>query len=324
MVKPLDPPHEPRVRAEAAAWLARRQTRPEDPQTRAALQAWLDQDERHRAAFSNVTEVWEVLPGAVAETRRSPVKPRGRSLASLALAACLLLVFAGVGALLWTGRSHVYQTAVGQQQSLALDDGTRVTLNTDSRIEVVFKRRERRVRLDRGEVAFDVAHDAKRPFVVWQGETQVRALGTSFVVRRDPDRLQVTLVKGRVEVDRQADRERRRIAMLKPGDRLTMIGEGGAVIDRPAFETILAWRKGEVMFDDVMLLEAANEVNRYTTTRRIRIDPSAASLRISGVFRISDSADFVETASALLGLKVSNQGADIVLSAPGSENNSSS
>src|SRR5690606_28626324 len=94
----------------------------------------------------------------------------------------------------------VVRTGVGEQRTVTLEDGSRVSLNTATRLSLHFDRGVRRVRLQSGEALFEVARDPGRPFVVESGDRQVRALGTAFIVRRDAGRIAVTLMEGSVEV----------------------------------------------------------------------------------------------------------------------------
>ena len=95
---------------------------------------------------------------------------------------------------------QVYQTHFGEQRSILLEDGSRITLNTASRIDVRFDKGQRFVRLLEGEALFEVAHDATRPFDVQTGATVLRALGTQFDVEMGPNLTTVTVVEGRVAV----------------------------------------------------------------------------------------------------------------------------
>lgn len=167
--------------------------------------------------------------------------------------------------------------------------------------------------LERGEALFKVHKDAARPFIVSEEDREVRALGTTFMVRRDPQFLAVTLIEGKVVITREVNRQAQNVATLAPGQRLRMFQGAGAAIDQPPMDVIMAWQGGEVMFDDVTLLEAAGELNRYTTRERIIVMPTAASLRISGVFSIREPQAFAETIAALYGLHIQRQGPEIIL-----------
>jgi transmembrane sensor len=214
---------------------------------------------------------------------------------------------AGVLALLGTGggytlltRPPIRETLVGEQQVVMLDDGTRVSLNTNSKVAILYSEDERRVRLDRGEAMFEVTKDPTRPFVVTSGDEQVRALGTTFIVRRESGKTAVTLLEGKVEVrgDAQA------IAVLAPGQRVTVTPTSGAALDRPSVEAVSAWRRGEVVFEDATLLEVAEELNRYSNGNLVVADPSLASLRISGVFSTSDLGEAARAIAELHNLRI--------------------
>jgi transmembrane sensor len=106
-----------------------------------------------------------------------------------------------IGAVLYLNRDNTaFTTGVGEQRMITLQDGSRIYLNSDTRLTVRLDKNRRLVRLAGGEALFDVAKNPSRPFIVDAGEMQVRAVGTEFVVRRDPHELAVTLVEGTVRI----------------------------------------------------------------------------------------------------------------------------
>lgn len=299
-----------RLNAEASAWLARLHG-PRGDDVEGALQDWLRADPAHQEAFERATELWDILPGAAAfdaEPRRST----SRRFVPLAIAASLA-VLAGAGAMTaFLNQPLTFDTQTGEQRTAALDDGSRISLNTDSHVTVKFARDERAVSLERGEAMFDVAHDAARPFVVRAGDEQIKALGTSFVVRRDGDRVRVTLLSGKVEVARVGERSRV-LAVLAPGERVSATPDTVPVLDRPSLDAITAWRRGELRFRDTPLSEAVAEVNRYGRQRVIVNDARLASLPISGVFATDDPAEFAAAVAQLHGLRMRREGEAVVL-----------
>jgi transmembrane sensor len=94
----------------------------------------------------------------------------------------------------------VYATTLGEQRSLALNDGSTVQLNSLSKIRIRYSQYERTVDLVEGQALFHVAKDSTRPFIVYSGQTRVRAVGTQFDVYRKADGIVVTVVEGRVAV----------------------------------------------------------------------------------------------------------------------------
>jgi transmembrane sensor len=189
-----------------------------------------------------------------------------------------------------TNFSPVYRTAIGQRLALTLEDGSRVTLDTDSQVRVAYTDRERRLMLDRGQAIFEVAKHLPRPFIVQAGDQTVTAHGTAFDIRLAPDRVRVVLVEGKVSV---ASRDSRTIAM-EPNDVLT--AQAGAVTLHKVRDVaaLTRWRDGALVFEDRPLAEAVTELNRYSI-RQLRItDDAAGRLRISGAFRTDDATPFIE------------------------------
>lgn len=299
-----------RLNAEASAWLARLHG-PRGREAEGALQDWLKVDPAHQEAFERATELWELLPGAV-ELDEEPRSPARRRFVPLALAASVAAL-AGAGAItFYLNQAPTFDTRAGEQRTATLDDGSRIALNTDSHITVKFDRDEREVLLDRGEAMFDVAHDAKRPFVVRAGDEQIKALGTSFVVRRDGERVRVTLLRGKVEVTRIGERPRL-LAVLAPGERVSASPEVAPLLDRPALDTVTAWRRGELLFRNTPLSEAVAEVNRYGRERVVVNDARLGALPISGVFANDDPAEFAAAVAQLHGLKVRREDKAVLL-----------
>jgi transmembrane sensor len=128
------------------------------------------------------------VPRATIHTRRA-----------LAIAASLMLVMAALATYLLAPRG-IYATTLGEQRSLALNDGSTVQLNSLSKIRIHYTDRERTVDLIHGQALFHVAKDTARPFIVFSGQTRVRAVGTQFDVYRKADGTTVTVVEGRVAI----------------------------------------------------------------------------------------------------------------------------
>lgn len=300
-----------RVNAEASAWLARLHG-PRGGEAEGPLQDWLKGDPAHQEAFERATELWELLPGAAELDEEPRIPTTSRRFLPLALAASVA-VLAGAGAMtLYLDQAPTFDTGTGEQRTATLDDGSRIALNTDSHLTVKFDRDERQVSLDRGEAMFDVAHDAGRPFVVRAGEERIKALGTSFVVRRDGDRVRVTLLTGKVEVTRLGERPRL-LAVLAPGERLSASPQAVPVLDRPVLDAVTAWRRGELLFRNTPLSEAVAEVNRYGKERVVVNDARLAGLPISGVFATDDPAEFAAAVAQLHDLRVQREGDTVLL-----------
>lgn len=307
--------------AEAAAWLTRLQESERTEVTEAAFKEWLSASPAHARAFTRVNDVWELLPGAIAPSPpqlRAPRRHgmRERRIPWLAVAACAVLLLATAGFVrMLIPADHTYQTAIGEQRTVVLDDHTRVTLNTGTQLVVEYRRSERRILLEHGEALFHVAKNPRRPFVVQTEGDQVVALGTVFNVRSDPERVAVTLLEGKVWVGAQTSLPGQPAlsTVLAPGERLVMRADGSHALDRPDIEATMAWQQGLIYFDDTTLAEAAAELNRYGGEPIHITNPALAVLRVSGVFSVHDPAQFASAVASLHGLRVARDGSGIVL-----------
>jgi transmembrane sensor len=206
-----------------------------------------------------------------------------------------------------------YVTAAGEQRTVTLADGSTVTLDAASHIQVSLSAKERRVALLEGRALFEVAHDSSRPFSVTANDARVVALGTRFQVDRAAQTINITLTEGSVAVDKPGASLQRREKLL-PGEQLSL-EEGSAHWVKRTVDTQLAtsWTRGRHIFRDTPLSEAIDEVNRYSK-RKVRLgDPELATLRIGGNFVMGDSELVVPAFAAVLPLRVVDSGAEIVL-----------
>ncbi len=324
------------VRAEAAAWVARLHGPNRTPHVEAGLRRWLADDPEHAAAFELLTDTWEKS----ARLRRRPLEQVASwersgfriSFPRAALAAAATVVLAVLATIFYLHTDAV-TTGVGELRTLTLGDGSRVHLNTDTRIRVYYDKQTRHVSLERGEALFEVAKLPDWPFIVAAGGREIKALGTEFVVRRDGKRLSVMLMEGKVTVELrggatqssslgathategQSNRSppEAETFTLIPGDRVTFVGSATPTLDRPAPERITAWLRGEVALDNTSLADAVAEMNRYSHQRIVADDPALAVIRVSGIFQAGDLANFAQAVARMYHIKVLNQQDEIVL-----------
>jgi transmembrane sensor len=233
-------------------------------------------------------------------------------------AAAALLIVVGSAWWLLSG-SQQYRTRFGEQRSVLLDDGSRITLNTASAIEVDFGSRNRRlVRLLEGEALFEVAHDAARPFVVQSGEARVRAVGTQFDIYRRNNGTTVTVIEGRVAVlvpanqavaggdaNPNSARAATPAVLVSGGEQVTIAPHSATPPPHRAnLAAATAWTRRELVFDHRPLSEVADEFNRYN---RLHIAIEGATLKdqeVTGVFRSDDPASFLSFLSNTPGIEI--------------------
>jgi transmembrane sensor len=233
--------------------------------------------------------------------------PRLKAIGIAALAAIAVTAFAA-GLYIYLSPQR-FATSVGEQRSVVLNDGSIVTLNTSSRVEVRMARDHRVVRLLNGEALFQVAHDTQRPFDVMAAETIVRAIGTQFNVDRRPSGTTVTVVEGRVAVltapDEGQGGEGARLP-LEAGEQLTLPAQRGS--HHPAVHadvaTAIAWTQRKLVFEHRSLGEVADEFNRYNRAIiEIRSD-ELRSQEVTGVFQANDPGSFLAFLSRIPGVAI--------------------
>lgn len=303
---------------QAAAWFVRLRADDASDADRAAWQQWIALDECNRAAFARLQARWDEMgtwssePAVVAILSHLPrgqapkariARRRGRVRHWLAAAATI----AGVAfaAAWWVQADRAvdieYATAVGEKRVVELEDGTRLTLDTDTRLDVAYSRHERVVRLERGRALFEVVREG-RPLRVASALGEIRVVGTTFEVDQHAGGLAVTLVEGIVDV--QPARKGWALERLVPGERLSISGDGRAVRSLAPPEAV-SWKTGRLVFDDRSLAEAVAEFGRYSEAPIRLGDPSLAGIRVSGAFRSDDPSGFLEAMQLLHGVSSS-------------------
>jgi transmembrane sensor len=330
--------------AEASAWIARLHGEHRTAKVEAGFKRWLATSAEHRAAFELVNDIWvgverlpkPATPAFVRWPHAGLVLTWQRALAAVAVFAVI-----GIGAVLHF-RDPGLATRVGEQRNWSLEDGTRISLNTASRVHVHYDRVARRVELDEGEAFFEVAKRSDWPFIVTAGGKQVVALGTAFLVRRDEKRVVVTLVEGKVTVSpvgeapslasgqnpapesrpatgsssrplARALKESPEDVTLSPGQRVTFAANDRAALDRPALERVTAWQRGQVILDHTPLADAVVEMNRYSDVELKIEEPEAARAEVTGIFRIGDSENFAQAVAETYQLKIVNRAGQIAI-----------
>jgi transmembrane sensor len=309
---------------EAAAWLVRLHDPSCTQAQRRAFALWLEREEAHRVEFSRIEQTWRATGGingdlaglanarrmlAVHREQAMRTGSRGRRdfLAWLKIpalvAAMALLVLAGNA---WMGSnvpgfSATYVTAVGEIRRIQLEDGTRILLNTDSKITVALYRTRRAVTLERGEGWFEVAPDASRPFRVAAGAANVEVVGTRFSVGNLGETVDVAVEEGTVRVFRTG----------MPADVVTLVRGQGIRIAR--HDTPLqvastdvgqrtAWRSGRLIVSNRPLGEVAAELSRYRHTA-IRLSSDVARLPVTGVINIRNADEWLAALPATLAVR---------------------
>jgi transmembrane sensor len=317
------------IDAEACDWLVRLSDEDAGARDRDAFERWLAADPRHGETYDSLSRTWEdirALRGLAALVDPAPRRPFWRRLPQAfaarpmrpAFAALVAAAAAAIFLLPPLFDRPDYATAIAEMRSVALPDGSHVTLGAHSQIDVAFSETRRRIILRNGEAFFDVARNPDRPFFVHAGDAVVRVVGTKFDVRRSDARVGVSVLEGVVQVSRSGDpalrtADARRV--LRAGERLDMNRTRSpfdAAPALPAVERVRAtpagsWRQGRLSYDNAPLSELAADVNRYYRPGVRLASPDVGRLRITAAFRTDQIPAFMEALGAALPVDVERQ-----------------
>ena len=303
------------IDGQAADWATKRNLGELTPEEESAFEAWLTADIRHFGAYGRAEAVLarlERIPGsAIREVRArqvalTPAWTRRRVVLAGSIAASVAAAVCIGAALLQSDLSGSFATGIGQVREVVLSDGSIVTLNTNSRISVKYTEEQREIHLVQGEALFDVAKNKKRPFIVLAGDMQVRAVGTSFTVSMLPQRpIQVLVKEGVVELNRISNGKTTPVRVSANTEALALrdVPIVAAGVPKVKIERDLAWKFGQIAFDNQTLQDAAQEFARYSDVR-IVIDPTVANRTVTGLFASNDPISFAKAAAAVLKLQV--------------------
>lgn len=334
---------------EAGAWCMRIADGELSPRDRECFEAWLAEESENLAAFERTVRVWHqfgdgaAAPEAIAlrskalEAFRSANRKRWAPslnrplLAALALAASLVLLIVP-GAVWYSSLPTVYQTEVGERELAVLADGSRISLDADTRLDVRIRDEQRELVLKSGRAKFDVAKDPLRPFSVRAGDKVIVAIGTSFSVELLQSAVHVVLHEGKVSVLDAAETGSRTVSVrmaradepesvLKPGEELIVSQNGNSAVVLPADpERALSWESGQLTFVDEPLQIALERVNRYSRKKVQLGDSEAGKLPVNGVYNAGDVEAFVIGVDSVLPVRVADRGSAFVISSSRSRN----
>jgi transmembrane sensor len=307
------------IDAQASSWVSRID-RGLVAHEEASLSEWLSIDSRHVGALARARAVWRDLDRAqvfrIADAQRrtsADERKRPRIAHPKWVAAAIMLLAMGVAGWLWYPR-HQVSTAAGEVRQIPLSDGSRVTLDARTRIDVEFAPSARLIKLESGQALFEVAKDNRRPFVVLAGQYHVRAVGTAFLVSRNgASDAEVTVTKGTVEIWSDADPIAQSVSV--GGHSSLACGKiaPAEILTPKQLERLIGWRSGMLDLTGKTLAQAANEFNRYSNLRIEIADPQLASETLVGEVSSSDPGAFAEAAAAMLGARVRRDGDRLIL-----------
>jgi transmembrane sensor len=311
---------------EASVWFVEMRAGDVDAAGRQRFDAWVRKSPEHLRAYLEISEIWDDAPlvdeaqtvtadaliakaragaevvlfggrsvnGPAPEVSRPPLLPRARG--RWAAAAAVGAIACGLAALL--GYQHFrapeYSTGIGEQRVLTLADGTRVELNSRTRLTIRFTDERRDVELNEGQAMFTVAKDARRAFVVLSRNLAVRAVGTAFDVNQQGTNTTVTVVDGRVAVG-AADIASPAPVVVDAGEQVIAPVQVRKALraSRVNVSAATAWTHGELVFEGARLADVIEEFNRHNERQIVLAAPALQDMQISGVYASTDPELFI-------------------------------
>jgi len=343
--KPRASEHEA-IEARAAAWLAELDDGL-SPAEEKTFAEWRAEDPRHEAAVARLRMAWGALarlrdfrpearqhpdpdllaPVSQGNAVRFPLRPV-LGLAAAATIAATALVYWNTAARLelpptreMPVDSNHYATTQGGYQRATLPDGSVIELNENSEVTLAFAVSERRVQLTRGEVHFTVAKNKLRPFIVAANGVNVRAVGTAFNVKVDPQSIEVLVTEGTVSLHSSAEApmQMEDMPLMVAGERavVSISPEGWRPhLDRPGAEAIsmaLAWQNPRVVFQDATLADVVSQFNRRNEVQIRIADRELTTEPVEGNFEAENIEAFVRLMGSNTRIRVERPSPGLVI-----------
>lgn len=321
------------IKQAAARWYMRMREAAPDAPERTTFEVWLLSDRRHQAAYRLIestmddfssTDRLKELSNALTQklyfeqtARRKKISKLGSGLAVMLL--CVSLGFLGhTQYQTWQAEplsTHVQTTAVAQIVKRTLDDGSVITANANSALEIVYYRTQRLVKLTRGEAIFEVTKDAERPFVVETKQAKVTVLGTRFAVNQLSKKVRISVDHGRVQVARADGMEKALI--LRDGEVAEIQQEAAPFkVNRYAADSF-GFASGRIVFDQTDMFEVAETLSRYRQQPVKALFAGDQTPKVNAVLKVSELEDFIQTLPRSVPVVLKNkQGALVIESKP--------
>ena len=347
------------VEAEAGAWLIRLDgDEALSADEREELETWLALSPAHGKELRDLARFWDranvltelAIPldkprQEARHLRAEGMRVRRLGPVSVAAGIAAVVLFAGVAVFVANvpstdtrvdnaaaGVGGHYATAIGQQRTITLADGSVARLNTNTRLCVEYGERYRDIRLEAGEAHFTVAPNGERPFRVYAGNGRIQAVGTAFAVHIKDGDVDVLVTEGSVEIattgtgrqttgllaDDAAVDALQVLGTLRVGQQTTIwrFGQRAGAIDEIRtvepidIEKKLGWRDGLLTFAGDPLEQVVAEISRYTTVTVDIPDPGVRAIRIGGRIAVGETDGMIAALETNFGLRVTRIGRD--------------
>ncbi|MFM0206972.1 FecR domain-containing protein [Paraburkholderia sediminicola] len=303
----------------AVEWWMELQSRDNTRSQQLGLARWRAEHPDHERAWQHICSVSSRFKGLAEETignvgagraavARAALTRPGSARRRASVKVLTTLLFAGSAT--WIASEHVpwrawsadARTALGERRTITLADGTRMTLNTDSAVDIRFSSTERRVRLIKGEIIVATGHNngERRPFIVETAQGSLQPLGTRFGVRQQSALCRLDVFEGAVRI---SPLDAPGLAPIVPAGQRARFTRNDVSAVEPISENDAAWTDGLIVASGMRLGDFVSELDRYRAGH-LSCDPSVAGLRLSGTFPLSDTDRVLDTVARTLPIEV--------------------
>ena len=301
------PTSDPRLVDQAIQWMIKLRFNVADDASTAAFERWLHTSAEHQQVWQRVATMNDEFSHLPAQVGRHALHGARRRI-SRREGLKLLGLVAGAAGLTWFGRDYTplpalmadYRTATGERRWVALNDGSRIQLNSASALDTAFTQERRLVQLRQGEILVNTGADT-RPFWVQTRDGYLRALGTRFLVREEPQGTMLAVQQGTVAVfaDNHAAGARQ---VINPGEQVLFDRSGIRSLASNGLDP-WAWSDGVISARDMRLDAFLAELGRYRNGL-LRCSEAVAGLRVSGTYQLDDTDEVLGLVAHSLKLDV--------------------
>lgn len=284
---------------EALEWFVRMRDDKATAEDRRSFEAWLAEDPGHAAALAHAETLWQRLDIVKPELERLRRSQSVFSRRNVILGSAAVLI--GASAIYLRSRDDLFAdhtTDVGERRTISLEDGSSVELGSYSALSVDFVPTHRRVRLHRGQAFFETVADTARPFLVDAANGTMQALGTRFDVKFVDDLVTVVVSEHAVMV-----RGAFPAVTVEQGWQVSFGRGGDAALTRANLATAEAWRRDQIIFQDMPLRLVLAEIERYRRGRIVLMDDSLGAIPVTAIFSAKQPENALQALTDMLPIR---------------------
>lgn len=293
------------------------------------LKEWLNEDSEHQEAYlrqKKIEQLFSTLPSsyldeleqeALHATKKTKIIERVKR---ISVAALFLLMFFSSGLQFYNYYSPTYTNTLTTQiepiKEFSLPDGSKLAIDVKTSLKVKYFDDKRYVKLDEGQVLFDVAKNKEQPFIIESGNTHIQVVGTSFEVRKLNGKTTVKVVEGKVKISKLigVNNKEQALTLLTRGEQITLDTFGSVLeLTKTSLQYIASWKEDTIHFHNTTIKEAVEELSRYTNNVITIKNKKIESLLVTGKFSTTQIDKFFNALGSIYSISIEKNGQNITL-----------